>query len=254
MGFIIYNFVVNFIKGFIKKYFSAQVDAEESILSNIFIRFAKVGFGFFILAIVIIIRLLIIAIDTPKYQLSKTIKVDLEKAILLDCNYDDLKIIYDKKELTNMRTNFIRNSDFHDVKVGLTYILEDMIFDYYAHNLKDSIYIFKLKYFIKESKEKHPFDKLDESQKELFIALRDNSGETYPLIKDNLLNISEELNSKNITIDKYLDKSNQSYILSIIALLVTLFQTTPSTWRMLKRYVNTKGKMNNLTNTLNNKK
>ena len=229
---------MNWFKKFINDLFPTPISADNKIHREIIFRFSIVYFIILLFAIFIFTKTAILTIQTPKYRLSKNIKYDLEKAILLDCNYEDLKIIYDKKERIDIRKRFIRDNDFYDTSVDLAYILEDMVFDYYSSNTKDSLYISKVKYFIKESREKDPFDKLNESQKELFITLRENSGESYNLIKENLLSISEELNNKNETIELYLDKSNQSYIFAIVALFLTILQITPLIWKKVKYFMN----------------
>lgn len=240
--------IVNWFKKFTNKKFSPRNTAiNETSRRELIFRFSTVYFLILLFAIIIVAKTAFLTIQTPKFRLSKNIKYDLEKAILLDCNYEDLKIIFDKKERVDIRKPLIRVDDFYVTSVDLASILEDLVFDYYSTNKKDSIYISKVKHFIKESKEKDPFDKLDESQKELFITLRENSGESYNSIKENLLSISEELCNKNETIQLYLDKSNQSYILAIVALLLTILQITPQIWKKVKYYmsINKKVKKNN---------
>lgn len=234
--------LTNLLKKIIKKVFSYQESTESSFKKEMAERAFVVYSAFVVLSIIIIIKVILISFQTPTYRLSKDIKIDLQRAIISNCNYDDLKIIYNKKERIDVRTSFVKKSSIYDVKVDLVYILEDMVFDFYTLNFKDTLYISRLKYFIKESKEKHPFDKLDESEKELFIKIRENSGESYQIISDDLISISEELNKKDETIELYLDKSYQSYILSIIALTLTILQITPFVWVKVKLYLNNKRK------------
>ena len=201
-----------------------EPQVKKTVKQDILVRFSLFFLIMLVFAIAIIVKtILITTIEVPKYRLPIDIKDDLKRAIILDCDYDDLKSIFDNKPRVNIRNKiFLNNTDFYDVSVDLARVLDDMIFDYYLKSQEDSLYILKLKIFIKETKEKHPFDKLDEAQKELFIALRDNAGAHYYLIENNLLSISNELNNKNETIEVYLDKAYQSYIVSIIALLISI--------------------------------
>jgi hypothetical protein len=215
-----------------------QNKVDDAVRQEILKRSMIVYSFIFVFALVIIIKLIFIIMGPPKLRIMKNIKSDLQKAILLDCTFEDLKILYNKFERIDVRIHLPGNNNYYDKSVDLSYILEDMIFDYYKYNLKDTIYILKLKQLNKECNDKQPFDKLDESQKKLFTTLRDNSGESYYLISENLNSISEELYKKNVTIEKYLDKSNQSYFLSIIALILTLFQIGPYTFKKIKKHMN----------------
>jgi hypothetical protein len=220
--------IKQFYNNNIKKYFphekDSKLDADEhfAFTNRLILIVAPV----FVFGLIIMLKVILIQTSIPKLRLGKDIKDDLKTAIYLNSDYADLKIIFDKKQRIDIRNNLIQNDNIYDLKVDLSFVLEDMIYDYYAkNNIKDSIFIKKLKSYLIESKEKHPFDILEESQKELFIKLRENSGISYHLISNDLISISKELNEKNETINTYLDKSNQSYTIAIIALFLTLLQT-----------------------------
>lgn len=76
----------------------------------------------------------------------------------------------------------------------------------------------------------------------MFNTLKNNSGDYYYLISDNLISISEELSKKNEVIDQYLDKSKQSYFLAIIALCLTILQTLPVLWKEVRNWLPDKKK------------
>lgn len=218
------------------------IDTSEQ--KEILFRFSIVFTGILVFAILIIVKMIMImTIETPKYRLSVDIKDDLESAVYLNCNYEDLKTIYDRKPRIDIRSkSFFNHNQYYETSVDLSLILDDMIFDYYMEKKNDSLYIKKLKEFKIQDKERNPFDRLEEAQKELFISLRNNSGEHYPLIEDNILKISNELSRKNEAIDTYLDKSNQSYILSIIALLFSvLTPALPYIRRKIQQIILKKG-------------
>ncbi|TYB73011.1 hypothetical protein ES676_09645 [Bizionia saleffrena] len=89
-------------------------------------RLAFIIMPLLIFAMTIMIKLVIISFSTPKLRLSKNIKYDLKKAIKLDGDYSDLKLIFDKKERLDIRNNTIKNQDLYDFNADLSFVLEDM--------------------------------------------------------------------------------------------------------------------------------
>lgn len=209
---------------------------RNPIHEKIALRFSLVVLIFLIMGVAILIKATIITLDSPQYRIPKNIKHDFETAILKGCSFSDIKIIFDRTEKINIKTGLNWNKEVYNLSVDIPYILEDMVMDYYKANNTDSLYIASLHLFIKEAKEKYPFDKLSESQKELFEILRKNSKDYYPAIEKDIINISHELFDKNNTIEKYLDKAYQSYIISLVALIITLVQFIPIVWRKIKKW------------------
>ena len=210
--------------------------SNDSFNKRIMARYAMVSFCVILFSCGIIIQNIFILVDTPKYRIPKNIKNDFADAVLKHCNYEDIIIIYNQKNRINI--NIDRNTDVYDKPVDIASIFEDMILDYYINNNKiDSTYIIALKSIVKESREKHPFDKLSEAQKALFYNLRENAGNHYYLIEKNLIIISEELFTKDEIIEKYLDKANLSYILSIIAIIIAFYQLIPQLWLKWKNII-----------------
>ncbi len=82
----------------------------------------------------------------------------------------------------------------------------------------------KLRVYINEAKDKHPFDKLNEYQKQLFVQLREKAGDNYTKISEDVIRISEELNERNEEISSHFSKSNASFYISLIAFVLTIFQ------------------------------
>lgn len=242
------------IQEFLRKFFpTMELEfMDKSVKGEILRRFAVVYMGFAVFTLFIVIKVFLITVEQPVYRIAKNIKVDLSKATKANCTYEDLKIIYDRKERIDIIKYFNSKTDTYEMSVDLSYILEDMIYDYYHKEIKDSSYVNKLRYFLKETNLKYPFDKLTESQKELFNTLKNNSGNYYYLISDNLTNISEELYRKNEIIDQYLNKSYQSYILAIIALCLTILQILPLVWKEVNRLMNKSGKITNSSDKTNN--
>lgn len=219
-----------------------DLKSHKTIRDRAIRRFSIVYLGFLLSFILILFRLIIVSFDQPIYRIAKNIKTELTKAILANCPFNDLIIIYDKTEKVNIQKDFYFKRDIYEMSVDLGYILEDIIRDYYQQKSTNEIYISKLRLFAKEANEQRPFDKLDESQKELFIKLRNTAGDKYVVLKDDINSISDELYNKNEVINQYLGKSNQSYALAIIALLFTILQSIPIVKREVKDWLNRQSK------------
>ena len=81
---------------------------------------------------------------------------------------------------------------------------------------------------------------MNSTQKELFEKVKKSAGDDYVKIENEIISIANELYNKNNDIDKYLDKSNQSYILSIMAFFISLFPFIPPLWGYFKKKTNKK--------------
>lgn len=106
----------------------------------------------------------------------------------------------------------------------MSFILNDLLSDYYTNNnfKADSSYLQNLKLIIKENEEINPFDKLEVNQKYNFENIRQKSDSNYIKIQSDVIRIADELDSKNQLVSKYLNQSETSFNLSIIALIVTI--------------------------------
>ena len=98
-----------------------------------------------------------------------------------------------------------------------------MLLDYYIpKDFKvDSLYLCSLKDIIKENEETNPFDKLEENQRYSFENIRLKTDSNYIKIQSDIIRITEELDSKNQLVNKYLNKSEISFNLSILAIIIT---------------------------------
>ena len=93
---------------------------------------------------------------------------------------------------------------------------------------------------MQENREKNPFDLLSDIQKEYFENLRIKlkNKNTYDDVKNDVENIVSELNEKNRLVNDYLDKSNISYYLSIVALILAIFPIFSQTINLLRKISN----------------
>jgi len=130
--------------------------------------------------------------------------------------------------------------DTYTANVDIEYIINDIICDYYLGTEVDTIFLSKLYFLKEEARLKYPFDKLNSTQKELFEKVKKSAGDDYVKIENEIISIANELYNKNNDIDKYLDKSNQSYILSIMAFFISLFPFIPPLWGYFKKKTNKK--------------
>lgn len=145
-------------------------------------------------------------------------------------NNGDLGIIkhaFDSKQL-EPKPFYKRSSEYlqshYPENVSLSFVLDDLMADYYKRKdfSLDLPYINKLKQIKTENNLINPFDRLDDNQKYHFDNIRSKLDSTYVLIQPDISKITEELNSKNQLVNKYLNKSELSFKISIIALVATL--------------------------------
>ncbi len=87
-----------------------------------------------ILACSLYARMIYIPLSIPKDRITKEIKKPLKSAINSDCDFDDLKFIFDNKRYIVQKRIFTKASDYYEQSVNLSDILEDMVSDYYTDN------------------------------------------------------------------------------------------------------------------------
>lgn len=205
----------------------------NNIQRSVMLRFMSVVFAFMLLGIAVMIKAAITMVfEKPVLLISKDIKYDFINAIDKNCSYDDLKNIYDRKDRIVSRYN--KSMNVYAVNTDIAYIINDIICDYYLGEKSDTILLSRLYVLKEEARRKYPFDKLNSAQKGLFDRVKISAGDNYELIENDIISIADELYDKNNDIDRYLDKSNQSYVLSILAFFLSLFPFIPPLWRYFK--------------------
>ncbi len=209
---------------------------SNSIVRGILRRYAVVVFMSFLVTIVIILKIAIMMIfERPMLQIPKDIKIELAQAIRKGCLFEDAKYIFDNEERIDANLLSNRNVAVFKPNTDMIDVLDEMIYDYYQRNGKDSFYIEQLYAFKKEAKEKYPFDKLKPTEKSLFEKLRADADTSYKTIESDVIAIADELNNKNEEIETYLAEAEASYILSIIAFFISLATFLPLLWRFFKK-------------------
>jgi hypothetical protein len=144
-------------------------------------------------------------------------------------NGGDLEIV---KHIYNTRQKETRsifvfkrdNGEYYSSDYPLSSILNDLLSDYLSSNpfVADTLYYNQLLSLIEENNFHFPFDNLEEIQRYYFDNVRLKTDEYYETIQPDITRIADELHNKNLLVEKYLSKSNTSFIISVIALVLTL--------------------------------
>lgn len=191
----------------------------------------------------------------------------------INCDdYDEFKYLFE----TSFDSKFYKrplfptlNSeiDFYQMKPSLTTILKDVRSKYFRE-LNDSVFIDSqfvttrtelintLNIVIDENEKRNPYDGLSDEQvflleqvKEKLIISNDSLSGNIP---PELEKLSQELKNQRMTIDKYLNNSEESFklsdkaykitlkamVISIIALVLTAFQFFSWIWSLIVGFVN----------------
>ena len=170
---------------------------------------------------------LLLSYDDDESYFNKDVSKKLILAAVKNgASLDNIKHIYNTRVLYT-KPIFVKKDNFtnenYTANTSLSFILKDMLLDYYIpKDFKvDSLYLCSLKDIIKENEETNPFDKLEENQRYSFENIRLKTDSNYIKIQSDIIRITEELDSKNQLVNKYLNKSEISFNLSILAIIIT---------------------------------
>jgi hypothetical protein len=83
----------------------------------------------------------------------------------------------------------------------------------------------------------NPFDNLEENQKYHFQNIQEKLDTTYEKISPDINKIADDLKDKNELVAKYLNQSDSSYTISIVAIVLTLFL---GLFQILQNYLTSK--------------
>ena len=166
---------------------------------------------------------------------------------------ESVKHIYEARQFKISNNLFkSKQEDFYYSPTSLSFILNDLIVDSYQNGLyKDSIYFHNLKQILCEHERKNPFDDLEESQKNIFENLLIKLGNNYEIVQSDVSKLANEVNNQNQLVHKYLNKSTHSFIISIVALIITIVASgyqiyqAKKTNSLIKTLAYEKGKSNN---------
>ncbi len=175
--------------------------------------------------------------QSEQYINQKSIQESIRKVISHGGSIDEIRHIYDTRKMETLPLIPDDDEKFlyshYKGDVALSHILADLLVIYYETNMSvsDSIYIHRLKEVVQEYNAIHPFDGLEESQKYYLENIRQKLGTNYSLIQDDLIKVGDELDRKNQLVSKYLNKSEISFWISIMAVGITIIF---SIWQLMQ--------------------
>ena len=210
-----------------KEYINKLNELKESLSKSISPRGKYYYFSFIIpIIIAFIATMLIMSMDKNENLIDKEkITSKIKLAIKNNAGLTVVKQIYKNRQVEqfNISRLIISKDKNYPKDVLLVDILKDIEISLYQNSNKenDSLKVL-LGHIIGEHIKIHPFDKLENYQKDMFDNFSFKIPESYHNIHPDLVKISDELYNKNLLVTKYLDKSNTSFIISITALIISL--------------------------------
>lgn len=168
----------------------------------------------------------------------KEIQESLRKVINNGASIDEVKRVYNTKNVEGKPIIF-NKSDYmkthYTSNTSLSAILSDLLVHHYNQDsiASDSTYVIRLRNLISTYETIHPFDGLEENQRYYLENIRLKMDSNYYYIQDDLVKLGDELDRKNQLVNKYLDKSELSFKISIIALVFTFIF---SIWQLVQNH------------------
>lgn len=204
-----------------------------------------------LLASVLVLTTIIEDTAVPDSYFSKTIKEDIKKIVSNNGDLNTIKHVYNSRDIKKKKiTDFFikKQNEYYPATTTLNEILNDLKAEYFIVENNDSKYLNSLNEIIEFHNQVNPFDKLVTNQKFAFENIRNKLDTNYVDIQEDLNRIADELNSKNLLVDRYLEKSNLSYWISVIALALTIILST------IQIYQNRNQRIGNLLKSIIHKK
>ncbi len=192
--------------------------------------------SFAIITGIILILVSLGVTNNNEYVKKKDIQESLCKIIHNGGTIDEVKQVYNNRKIVKSVMLF-SNSNLLDsnytVDTPLSSILADLLVKHYKQDSMhaDSIYVTSLRNMISTYKTIHPFDGLEENQRYYFENIRLKLDSNYNYIQDDLVKLGDELDRKNLLVTKYLNKSETSFWISIIAVFITVIL---SLWQIIQ--------------------
>lgn len=172
--------------------------------------------SFFILRFILIPRTI--------YVEKEPFKENISDIVRKGGGFNMVKHIYDTRPMTHDHFPHLHAYDYYVGNVSLSTILKDIEVDSYKQlNVdEDSIFCAKLRAIIEENDLLNPFDKLENNQKYYFENLKTKLDTSYTEVAPDVIRIVDELDNKNKLVNRYLDKSEISFYVSISALIFSI--------------------------------
>lgn len=174
--------------------------------------------------------------DSGGFVEKDSFKSSLVRAIKNGGDLDLLKHMYARRKAENPILFFGEEREkYYPYETAFSLILEDLRSDYFSADKFecDSLYQWRLDSIIKENTNRDPFDQLEGAQQYYFNNVITKSAENYFAIQEDVNYIANELQEKNLLVSRYLSKSTVSFVISILALALTLIA---SIWQICLAY------------------
>lgn len=173
-------------------------------------------------------------LDNPDSYFSKSIQNDISLAINNGGDLATVKHIFNSRKIEKkgiLEIFFGTKKPVYPENTSLEDVLADLKVNYYLNNKKNKYYLNKLENIISIHNQINPFDKLESNQRFSFENIRQKLDTNYVIVQEDLNRVVDELNNKNLLVNKYLDQSTTSYWISIIALVLTVILSVIQIWQ-----------------------
>lgn len=114
------------------------------------------------------------------------------------------------------------NDETYIEPIDLSTVLKDIKSDYRIKDGDNLKLIESMAQLIDEHEKTSPFDKLDPSQRIHFEMIKVKLGDNYSIAQDSINRVVDELDSKNMLVNKYFSEATLSYRYSLLALVLSL--------------------------------
>ena len=172
-----------------------------------------------IVALVIILALMLglvhLVIPSPKYINKSSLLSSMSSVIKNGGAIDEVKQIFNSKTL--VEEPFFGGGDefkesHYTEDIALSYVLSDLLVEYYKQKpfKVDSTYISHLENIVNEYNAVHPYDGLEDIQRYYLENIRQKLDSNYTFIQEDIVQLGDELDRKNLLVNKYLAKSETS--------------------------------------------
>lgn len=204
---------------------------EEQVIKrkSKFLRIILINYVIIILLFIFLLPNLAKNEFKPKVLVQEKIKI----AISNGANVEELDSILKAVSFTNnplkMMTEIIIGKNDLDTNhyrgtTSLDRVLEDLINNNYLSNNFDYDFYLEVKGLLDESKKISSISLLPEEEANYFINIKNKiKEEEYLKIENDIKKLTDTLLQKNNSINIYLNQSEKSYVISWIALILTLF-------------------------------
>ena len=195
-------------------------------------KFSTIMVIMFMLLFITLMTSLFIAVlnEDEKWGSKRFAKEEIQNKLALTIgrggSLESVKHIYAARKYKNYSLLDLFKSDndkYYYEPTSLSFILNDLLVNSYQDSTyQDNLYITNLQQIRLEHERKYPFDGLEDTQKNHFENIVAKLGDNYDIVQLDITKLANEIQHKNQLVYTYLNKSNTSFIISIVALIITI--------------------------------